>query len=507
MERANTETNLPWLRYLACAALISASSLPTLRRDYLFSDDYYWYDIQHTRPAAAAWEATMMAVMNGRPVHGLLFIASFPLLAERATWLVLRVLGVALLGLTAWVLSRALRRLWPEPTADWIATAAVALPGFALFSFWLIGMPCLLAAVCGAWAFVLALDAIEHERNARSARWRMVGAAAVLMLGLANYQPFALSYFSLLGLFAAFGQISFALFALGVASVGIYFVLARLCILAFHFDVAQRGELTFAPLAKVRWFLESALPFASKLWWIALPTAAAAVAMVLFAGWALRETRRRSEQGLRAWAVTVLVRGLFIAACGLMTALPHLAVRETVTRFRTLLPLSLLFALLVAAAVVEFCHPRVRALLPVLVACLFVSRGIDLHYLGVLPERALVLQAATALRQARTDAPDLSSIYVVRAGAEDHACATRLSDDEFTAPSSQHDFAIGGIVRLASVLSQLPVPRVTQGTVPTSASAVAKIDLRQVDAITCSRARTWLPRAESAFATLAPPTL
>jgi hypothetical protein len=57
--------------------LIVLSGVPALRADFLFSDDYYWFDIQHSRPSAAAWEATMMSVMNGRP-HGLLFIASFP---------------------------------------------------------------------------------------------------------------------------------------------------------------------------------------------------------------------------------------------------------------------------------------------------------------------------------------------------------------------------------------------------------------------------------------------
>ncbi|HKU41060.1 MAG TPA: hypothetical protein VJR89_23015 [Polyangiales bacterium] len=453
------------LRQFVCAASILLAGLPALRADFLFSDDYYWFDIQHSRPEAAAWEATMMTVMNGRPLHGLLFIASFPAVATPAAWIALRVLGLLLLAFTGWSLARTLRRVWEPREADWIATALAVLPGFVLFSFWLIAMPCLLAAACGVFALELELDA---ERRA----WRRHAAAAgLLMLGLFNYQPFALIYFSLLGLFALLGRFSPRAFWFGVVVTGVYFVLARLLIAAFGFDIAARGELSFQPLEKLRWLFGSALPFASKLWSIALPSAvglavllATAAVSVLRARLAWRELARRS---------------FWFLACAALCVLPHLSVRETVSRWRTLLPLSLLFALAWFAALGLRRWPKPA--LPALVLGLLALHAFELQRYGVLPERALVLQAQQQLRAAGPE------VFVLRATERDAACGPRLSDDEYTAPSSQRDYAVSGLVRLASELEGLPMPEVTQGD-DLERAAAPSIDLRHVQAQVCARA-------------------
>ena len=499
-------------RVAICALFILAAVAPTLRDDYLFSDDYYWYDIEHSRPSAAVWEATMMTVMNGRPVHGALLIASLPLLAQRGGWLVLRACGVVLLWLLAWALSRALRKLWGEALAAWMATALTVLPGFALFSYWLVAMPCLVAAALGACALELAL-------RPRPARWAYVLSVVLLVLGLSAYQPFALVYFALLGVYAASGFASRRAFALGVVAVASYYMLARLCITLFGFEIAKRGELVFAPLLKARWLLVSALPFAGKLWWIGLPSHVAWFGLCALIGWGLYSVRCARSQAARC-----VRRGVWVVACGAMTVLPHLAVRETVTRFRTLLPLSVLIALLLMAAMIAGARPRLRSLAsgvitPSAVACLMLAQASDLWHLAVVPERALLIQAASELALLRGSRPPGAGsrcvaaeqarivhvteldLDVVRAGPDAIACTPRLSDDEFAAPSSQHDFAVRGILRLARELipgskpDSLSMESLTGHELlqPSAAGGGLRIDLRRVGAAACARASVVTP--------------
>ncbi len=483
------------IRQLTCAVLLGLSSLPELTEQFLFSDDYYWFDIQHSRPWDASWEVEMMTVMNGRPIHGVLWVASFPWLAVPHGWIALRVLGVLSLLLTAWVLARALRRVWDAATADWVATAVMALPGFTLFTFWVITVPNMLAATCGVIAAELALESSWKRRLA---------GAAVLMLGLANYQPFALVYFALLALVALGGELAIGAYAVGVVAIGVYYVFTRLSIAWFEFDMAGRGELAFRPVEKARWLATSALPFASKLWSIALPPAIGLAAVAaLAAAWSYR---LRNELA-RAWRQVA-----FIVVAGATTILPHLSVRETATRWRTLLPLSVLLALFVFAGLQVRRWPR--PVLAAVVIALLLLRAYELERFGVVPERAMLMQAAAELARIRgapptpavtapgetslsaaTDPTAIPSVFVLRPERDAEACAPRLSDDEFTAPSSQHDFATAGIVRAASLRAGVPVPaEITHGTRAAEAAAAIRagvpvIDLRVIPEAICAGAR------------------
>jgi hypothetical protein len=105
----------------------------------------------------------------------------------------------------------------------------------------------------------------------------------------------------------------------------------------------------------------------------------------------------------------------------------------------------------------------------------------ELQRYGVLPERAIVLQAQQQLPAAGPE------VFVLRAGEHDAACVPRLSEDEFTAPSSQRDYAVSGLVRLASEIEGLPMPHVTQGD-QLEAAATPGVDLRHFDAQVCTRA-------------------
>jgi hypothetical protein len=208
-----------------------------------------------------------------------------------------------------------------------------------------------------------------------------------------------------------------------------------------------------------------------------------------------------------------------------MTVLPHLSVRETVTRFRTLLPLSVLIALLLMAAIVEWAKPQRRAQMnraaiawigPGAVVCLVLVCARELWQLAVVPERALLIQAAQELVRADSSrsfmpaarAQAQPSTYfeelvleVVRAGPNDSACAPRLSDDEFTAPSSQHEFAVRGILRLARELTRRPGPASLENLAvrdllqPSAAAGVAapRVDLRRIGATACARANVVTP--------------
>ena len=443
-------------RFLWMSILLAVSALPIFRDDFLFSDDYYWFDIQHSRPFAAEREATQMNISNGRPLHNIAFIAMHPLLAERSGWLVARGLGVlVLIGCMA-LLSKVLRRRFDDERADWLALLIMLLPGFVLFAFWLIGVPCLIADAAAIAAFALVL------------RGRVVVPVALMVAALSAYQPHAMLFFALVAFWLAYtDDLSWRSvarpFAVGLGAMVIYFPFAHLLVKLYDYGVPGRGEVVIEPVKKLLWLGRDALPFSAKMWSIVAPEH---VALALLCGvFATAAIFGRHRLNLKRIALVV--------AALVLTMLPHLVVRETVIRWRVVLPLSV-GLVLVWAVLARFDRWPKPAFIA-LTLCALLLRTYELETYGVAPERAQIAAAASALHGQKR-------AFVVRPTIDDPICVTRVSNDEFTAPSSQHDFAAAGIVRTASLVAGLPMPELVlhDNDIGRAPKDAAVLDLRHM---------------------------
>jgi hypothetical protein len=422
-------------RFWPVAALLVVSALPIFRDDFLFSDDYYWYDIQHSRPYAADREATQMNISNGRPVHNVFFLAMQPLLEERAGFIPARAIGVAALVVCLALLARLLRRRYDPARANWLALWIMLLPGFVLFAFWLIGVPCLIADMLALVAFI----AITREGKANA-----VAATLSLVIALAAYQPHAMLYFGLVAFWLAYtDDLSLRTvsrpFIAGFAALIVYFPCAQLLMRLYDYGAPGRGEVVIEPLKKLVWLGKDALPFAAKTWSIIGPERPALVIV----GFLFLVPAILRQQRPNIWRVALVICAL------VLTLLPHLVVRETVVRWRVVLPLSV--GLVLVWSVVARLERWPLHVLAGVVLLTLVARTFELEHYGVAPERAQVAAVARLLH-------DQAAAYVVRPTADDAVCVTRVSNDEFTAPSSQHDFVAAGLVRLGAEVGHTRVP-------------------------------------------------
>ena len=247
-------------QFLWVAVLLAVSALPIFHDDFLFSDDYYWFDIQHSRPFSVDREATQMNIAD--------------------------------------------------------------------------------AAAIAAFALVL--------------RGRIIAPLLLMVAALSTYQPHAMIYFALVAFWLAYTpDLSLRAiarpFGVGFGSLVLYFPFAKSLVKLYDSGAPARGELVIAPLEKLRWFAEGALPFSAKLWSIILSGKIAGALMA--AAFLTAIVLGRNRLNLR--------RVLLVCAALVLTMLPHLVVRETVTRWRVVLPLSVGILLVWAVRAREVrCGPR-----------------------------------------------------------------------------------------------------------------------------------------------------
>jgi hypothetical protein len=418
----------------------------TATYEYGFRDDYAHLREVREEPG----KLFTLTTSNGRPVYGMLLEGSLQNIHSVPDLALLRLTSVVLLSLVGIALWAFLRRSgWSEAEAAAVGVGTALLPGAQVVVSWAIAWPIavgLLAAVLGFWVIELHLE----QRGARRLIGLVVGAALYFLAGL-TYQTSAL--FAVVPLAALLlvrddcrplGHVRW----IGV-HIGMLFgsLLAGFLIMNAFFTEgvvpeAQRMYLEPHPFLKLLWFARNPLPNALALFelrdrfamqpafWAVTAAFAAIVALGYRYGGASRSQKLR-------WLFCVLALP-FVAHSA------SLAASSQAIGYRTLLPLSGLFLVLVVFAL----HAAVQAgklrrltQAAALGGLMFVAAVLAQRNTFTLiaepqnREWQLVRSAAGSLRLASD-----TDVYIIRPQIADRS-TERIYDDEFGSLSSDADWA------------------------------------------------------------------
>lgn len=330
--------NLPEAWIAAVPVLVLLCYLPLVFLEYGFGEDYR---LLAAYDRGAGFRPLLLA--EGRPGYALWVRAVFSALPDVASLRFVRLANILLLGVLATAITHAWRRAgWRSWEAAVAGVAAATLPSFQLYTATAAMGAVIVAALFGAAAAFLAADA--EPGTARIGRTvRRVAASVSLFVGLATYQSAALIYFAFAGIFLVaanpprkdflritgrFAAIAAPAFALEF----LVFLAGRNAYLPYLLG-APRGDLAFAPLAKVEWFIWFPLPHALNLWKLH-PNLLLALAMMIVVPVAIALHLRGTEG---RW-----VRGLVALALLPLCYVPNLVVAENRSSFRTMPALAVI---------------------------------------------------------------------------------------------------------------------------------------------------------------------
>lgn len=348
------------------ALAVSAMLLPAVLTDYAAADDaaQLWMAVSGEPVPQFGDSLIAHHASGGRPILG---IATRILLALaggiEGLWAVraLAIVGTVILALVLWSqLERA--RLHPVAAAA-IAVLICSVPGFQLYTIWAVLGIAPVAAVLSGLASVLVARGVTTAGGWRA--WESGGAAGLLLAALWIYQPAAMFFWVFLAI-AVVGarddpararRLGIAHGAVAVATLGAAFISVKAMVRIVGADTpgAERGQISFDLLGRLRWFTEEPLYQALNLFdvtptqWEAALVAGVAVSGILL--WLV-------THGRQPW----LYAGLAIALVPL-SYLPNLVLTETWPPLRTQTALSGLFVLYASLGVAGlwvFANERVR---------------------------------------------------------------------------------------------------------------------------------------------------
>jgi hypothetical protein len=434
----------------------------TATQEYGFRDDYAHLRESREEPG----KLFRLTSSNGRPVYGLALEASVRGVGDVPDLKWLRLTSVVLLSAVGLVLFALLRRFgWGEGEAAAIGAGVTLLPGAQVVVGWAIAWPIglgLLAALLGFWL----VEAYLGERGVRGGAGVLAGAVLYFIAGL-TYQTSAL--FAVVPLAALLlvrqdeRRLGHARWV--VAHVGILFaslVTGFLLMDAFFSEgvlpEAARMHIEPDPLLKLWWFVRNPLPnalalfelrdrFATQPWfWIVTAVFGAVIALGFRYGGGSRSHRLR-------WLFCLL-------ALPFVAHSVSLAASSQAIGYRTLLPLSGLFLVLLVfamRAVVNAGAVRQATQAAALGALVFFAAVLAHHNSYALiaepqsREWQLFHSAAAQLRLA----PD-TDVYIIRPTIDDRS-TERVYDDEFGSLSSDADWAAKEMFK-AALRERFPAP-------------------------------------------------
>ena len=418
----------------------------TATHEYGFRDDYAHLRESHDEPG----KLFRLTTSNGRPFYGLALEASVRGIDDVPDLKWLRLTSVALLSAVGLVLWSFLRRFgWGEREAAAVGAGVTLLPGAQVVVGWAIAWPIalgLLAALLGFWV----VEEHLRKRGVRRAAGVLAGAALYFVAGL-TYQTSAL--FAVVPLSALllvrtderrFGHARWI-----VTHVGLLFasLVAGLVLMDVVFSEgvvpqATRMRIEPHPGLKLLWFLRNPLPnalglfelrdrFATTPWfWIVVGVFGAIILLGFVYG------GRTWSQRLR-WLFCLL-------ALPFVAHSVSLAASSQAIGYRTLLPLSGLFLVLLVFAMRAVVRAgSVRPVTQAVALGALVSSAAVLAYhnsytLIAEPQNRewqLFHTAASGLRLV----PD-TDVYIIRPTIDDRS-TEQVYDDEFGSLSSDADWA------------------------------------------------------------------
>ncbi len=438
------------MRALIFAAVLAllpvAAYWQTATHEYGFRDDYAHLRESHDEPS----KLVRLTASNGRPVYGAVLVASLRGVDDVPDLKRLRLMSVVLLsgvGVALWAFLR--RYGWGDLEAGAIGVGVALLPGAQVVVGWAIAWPIalgLLAAVLGFWL-------VEAHLAKRGVR-RVVGVlAGVLMYFIAGltYQTSAL--FAIVPLAALllvredarrFGHARWVVTHIGLLFAGL---VAGLLVMDVIFaagvvPAAARMQIEPHPWLKLLWFVRNPLPnalglfelrdrFATQpVFWIVTSVFGAIMALGFWQGANTRSHKLR-------WLFCLL-------ALPFVAHSVSLAASSQAIGYRTLLPLSGLFLVLLVfamRAVVRAGSVRPATQAVALGALVFSAAVLAHHNSYTLiaepqsREWHLFHSAAAQLRLA----PD-TDVYIIRPTIDDRS-TEQVYDDEFGSLSSDADWA------------------------------------------------------------------
>ncbi|MGE0723594.1 MAG: hypothetical protein AB7O45_04430 [Alphaproteobacteria bacterium] len=435
----------------AATALLAVLHRDALVGCYGFLDDYALID-----PARRFPEGSFLSWMlaEGRPLYGLLLNAAFLPISDVCDLRWLRLVNVALVALIGLQChGLAVRGGWPRPMAVALSMLVLSAPGFAVAIAWATLIGPLAAIACGLAAARLA-SAPAGEAGPIPAR-RGTAAVALLIAGLALYQPGAMAFLPGLAIVLAPRRADAALLrahvlpagAVLAAAVGIYGVLFLLAGMQVDGDlVSTRAEIVHDPAGKAAWFVGVALRQSLNLFNIApVPRFGFAIALLIVTGaWARQRQAPATALALALQAVAVV-----------LAFLPNLTVQESWPSFRASLPMTMTIAVLAAAAAVALAERISRVLGPALaVTAIAGAAAYGMAATAAATSRGIVdLQVAewSVLQRAlrAIEPTDPRPIVLLRADpALPASCERWQRFDELAIPSSSRVFAAEGMRRL-----------------------------------------------------------
>lgn len=486
-----------WILPIAITLFVLLYS-PAFLLPYGYADDYAVLAAFQYGGKAVSDLVTMMA-LGGRPVMALL-TAAFYLPAHHLVDLqVLRLVGVVLIGVLAWLLFMTFRRVGAGLLLASVAPILICVtPPFELHAGWAALSLCTLASIFAGFAALL-VDTMGEQRSQAAWIGLFIAAVALETLAINVYQPDAMMLWVFAAIYLVMRDRSPRDFMRNAAIYGVVGVIAMgfdyleiklLPQFGLHSFVTARSTLDSNVAAKLVWFARNPLASALNVWSLRPSIAlGASVALFIALGVMLYVSG--------AWRQKALKLAL-LAACVPAAYIPNLVVAELSAPFRTQTALTSLVVVCLILASVGYVRVARRYLASARTRRAF-ERGVALA--GIVASLALGGLAAynvtsaialpeyteNALIQSQLRSADLAATQVIyiRMSCLSDSAAPIARYDEIGLPSSSISWAAPAMVAVdlydmspayAAIPLTVEAPRATFSMPPRS----AYVDARQL---------------------------
>jgi hypothetical protein len=337
-----------WLPFFALLGVLFLCYAPVLRFDYGFCDDFY-YLARSLRTDDWLIATMREALLQGRPVDGLLLDLSFLCLHTVSGLVILRavgIIGAACVAICAYKLL--LQTGWPRTQSLCLAVCFVTIPAFQVYISWAVAASHVFPGVGAFLAVVLAERGIRKAGRSRALLLFAAGVCMFFSIGL--YQPSAMFFWLFAAIFLFSPRVDtlvdqmlrerarllaafFAVFSFACAlELGVFEGAKR------FFGTAavlpQRSHLTTHIAEKIRWFISGPLVDALNFQRLQPSSKVALLVFALITIGLLLYFKGNVYQRLIQWTIALCLIPL--------SYLPNLAIAEDFVTYRTEAGLSAL---------------------------------------------------------------------------------------------------------------------------------------------------------------------